>query len=264
MDTLFSVITISKNNAEGLAKTIRSVVSQTYKNYEYIVINGSSDDDSRNILNQYKDYISFCCSEPDSGIYNAMNKGVSHSTGKYLLFMNAGDTFNADDVLEKVEPQLENKDIVSGYAINEKGKYETIHEKNILMLLLHSTLSHQATFIKRELFNNYRYDEDLRFIADWKAWVEWIIMENRSFKYIDTIVANFDTNGISSNRKNYPKILEERDKILQDLLPPLILECLSKYHMLYLSKHMEYVTATPISSNLTCRVLKKERISRDK
>lgn len=256
MEIFFSIITISKNNPAGLAKTIRSVVGQTNKKYEYIVINGGTDDISKSVLVQYNEYLSYCCSEPDTGIYNAMNKGISHSSGKYLLFMNAGDTFYDSYVLDKVTPQLDNLDIVSGFAINEKGKYENIHEDNILMMLLHSTINHQATFIKRELFDEYRYDERLKFIADWKAWLDWIILENRSFKYINNVIAKYDRNGITSKRENFPKILEERNKILHDLFPPLVLDNLSRYHRIYLAKHMEYVTAIPIASSLTCMVLK--------
>lgn len=97
----FSIITINYNNCEGLEKTIQSVIEQSYKGYEYIVIDGGSTDGSIDIIKKYEPSITFWVSEKDSGIYNAMNKGIRHSTGEYLNFMNSGDTFYEPEVLKK-------------------------------------------------------------------------------------------------------------------------------------------------------------------
>ena len=89
--TKVSVITISYNNAEGLRRTIESVVAQNYSDYEYIIIDGGSTDNSRQIIESYADHISYWVSEPDKGVYNAMNKGIAQATGEYLHFLNSGD-----------------------------------------------------------------------------------------------------------------------------------------------------------------------------
>lgn len=89
-----SIITINYNNASGLEKTIRSVVEQTYNEYEYIIIDGASSDKSKEVIQEYQRYIDFWCSEKDSGIYNAMNKGIQKASGEYLLFLNSGDVLN--------------------------------------------------------------------------------------------------------------------------------------------------------------------------
>ena len=89
-----SIITINYNNASGLEKTIRSVVEQIYNEYEYIIIDGASSDKSKEVIQEYQRYIDFWCSEKDSGIYNAMNKGIQKASGEYLLFLNSGDVLN--------------------------------------------------------------------------------------------------------------------------------------------------------------------------
>ena len=97
-----SIITINYNNASGLEKTIRSVVEQTYNEYEYIIIDGASSDKSKEVIQEYQRYIDFWCSEKDSGIYNAMNKGIQKASGEYLLFLNSGDVLNNSAVLADI------------------------------------------------------------------------------------------------------------------------------------------------------------------
>ena len=87
-----SIITVNLNNCDGLQKTIDSVVGQTFTDYEWIVIDGGSMDGSRELIEQYADCLAYWCSEPDNGIYNAMNKGISRATGEWLLFLNSGDS----------------------------------------------------------------------------------------------------------------------------------------------------------------------------
>lgn len=237
----FSIITVCFNDCEGLKKTILSVIKQTYTNYEFLVIDGNSNDGTKEIIEKYKDHFVFWVSEPDDGIYNAMNKGVRHSHGRYILFLNAGDVFHSKNVLQEVCIQLEDKDVVAGYALKNGKEILNLHEKNILMMFFHSTFSHQATFIKRELFIDYCYDESLRFVADWKAWVEWIILKQKSYKYIETIVSDYDFNGISSNGDNWQKILEERNLVLTSLFPHDVLLNLGALHEIYMETHYKYI-----------------------
>ena len=104
-----SIITINYNNRDGLQKTIDSVISQSFNDYEWIVIDGDSNDGSREIIEQYCDRFAYWCSEPDSGIYNAINKGLSHATGEYVQFLNSGDWLYSDNILEKAFSIIDGK-----------------------------------------------------------------------------------------------------------------------------------------------------------
>lgn len=247
---LFSIITVSYNNREGLAKTVKSVLGQTFTDYEYLVIDGGSTDGSAEDIRQVADRLGFWCSEPDGGIYPAMNKGVAKAKGDYVLFLNSGDCFHSANVLEKVSGQLDNKDIVSGYALRTDGKILNVHEDDVLMLLLHSTFSHQATFIRRSLFDNYQYDPEVKIIADWKAWVDWVIGENRSWKYIDTVVCDYDIEGVSSSTKNWDEILRERRAVWESFLPTKVVDQLYEDNSWYLSGHTKYISGHPVLRKL--------------
>ena len=114
----YSIITVNYNNYEGLRRTIKSVVCQTYKDYEYIIIDGGSTDGSAELIRQYTDHLTFWVSEPDKGIYNAMNKGVAHANGEYLNFMNSGDCFYDENVLQTLKAHLDS-DIVEGQVFDQ-------------------------------------------------------------------------------------------------------------------------------------------------
>ena len=116
-----SIITINYNNKEGLQKTITSVVSQTVKEFEWVVIDGGSTDGSKELIEKYTDHIDYYVSEPDKGIYNAMNKGIHASHGKYLQFLNSGDSLHDNDTIERVLPLLKDTDIYVG-RINSLGR----------------------------------------------------------------------------------------------------------------------------------------------
>lgn len=115
--TKISIITISYNNLEGLKRTVHSVLSQSYKDYEYIVVDGGSNDGSKEYLEANSAHITRWVSEPDKGIYNAMNKGIAMATGKYCIFMNSGDHFFSATTLEDAAPQLDGTDYCVGRTI---------------------------------------------------------------------------------------------------------------------------------------------------
>ena len=97
-----SIITVNFNDAEGLERTIKSVVSQTFCDYEFIIIDGGSTDGSIEVINKYESYIDYWASEPDGGIYPGMNKGLRQAKGEYLNFMNGGDCYHSPDVLQNI------------------------------------------------------------------------------------------------------------------------------------------------------------------
>ena len=151
----YSIITINYNNRDGLRNTIESIINQSYKDYEFIVIDGGSTDGSVDIINEYKDRITYWVSEKDNGIYHAMNKGVKTAHGEYLSFINSGDMLYNDHVLEDCVPYLK-WDIVHGFAENKNTPVATL----CLIKIpgkeepFSPTLHHQACLFKKELFNN--------------------------------------------------------------------------------------------------------------
>ena len=217
----FSVITINYNNKEGLEHTIESVLSQTNKDYEYIIIDGGSTDGSMDVIKTYQDHITYWLSEKDQGVYHAMNKGVAHAHGDYLIFMNSGDRFYSPDVLSSLYEYQE--DIICGKVLKGDSSRPSGHHKQIISLvdLMRASLPHQAMFIKRELLLKHPYDEKYKILSDWKFSIETIIFDNCSFRNIDIIVANYDTTGISTNSNGL--LPKERELILKELFPPRII-----------------------------------------
>lgn len=217
----YSIITINYNNKEGLIHTIKSVLNQSFKGIEYLVIDGGSTDGSVDVIKHYSDNISYWISEKDNGVYHAMNKGVSQAHGDYLIFMNSGDCFHTPDVLSSVRVYKE--DIICGKVIKGESTWPSGHNKPTISLidLMRGSLPHQATFIKRELLVNHPYDENYRILSDWKFCIEAIVFDNCSFRNIGTIIADYDTSGISTNSNGL--LPKERELILKELFPPRII-----------------------------------------
>lgn len=213
-----SIITINYNNREGLRKTIESVVNQTYRNFEYIIIDGGSTDGSVEVIKEYADRISYWISEPDNGIYHAMNKGIDKANTPYCQFLNSGDSFHSTTVLEQVMPCLDGTDIVVGqlFFSNTQSPSEIIPTVSMLRLYERS-LPHSSAYIATRLLRKYQYDTSLKIVSDWKFYIQALIYENASYKFIETIVSNFDTNGISS--QNTALVMSERELVLKVLLP---------------------------------------------
>jgi glycosyltransferase involved in cell wall biosynthesis len=213
-----SIITINYNNCNGLKKTIESVVNQTYSGYEYIIIDGGSTDGSVEVIKEYADKIDYWVSEPDKGIFNAMNKGILKTTGEYCNFMNSGDSFHANDVIAKTIPLLD-KDIVVGKYIHGNLSYTWGRTSDSISMLdfVKGGISHQSSFIKKTLFENNLYDENFKIASDWKFFIDVLIFKSCTYKNIDVIVADFDATGISSVASKLNEM--ERTKILKEFLP---------------------------------------------
>ncbi len=213
----YSIITINYNNCDGLRRTIESVVNQTFRDFEYIIIDGGSTDGSVEVIKEYADRIDYWVSEPDKGIYNAMNKGILQAHGEYLNFMNSGDCFYGEDVLDSVSHHLDSDLIVGKYhKSNEPIPWSFLYEDVSMLDLYVGTFCHQATFIKRTLFKKHLYDENLNLVADWHFFLIKLIKENVSFRNIDTVIAWYDATGVSSQLSEQVK--EERKNILNQFL----------------------------------------------
>ncbi|NDW09805.1 glycosyltransferase family 2 protein [Dysgonomonas sp. 520] len=219
-----SIITISFNNSEGLEKTMESVFRQTYRLYEYIVIDGGSSDGSADLLKRHDDKIAYWVSEPDKGIYNAMNKGLDKATGDYVHFLNAGDSYASDDVLERFFAEEQSVPFIRGTQICNYGNrteiWTNMGEEDLTVFgMYENTMLHQATFIRRDMFDKYgKYDETLKITADWKFFFKAILgNEKTSFRNIP--VVDFEMFGISTSGEYGAILKKERAEVIRELMP---------------------------------------------
>lgn len=201
-----SVITINYNDKIGLSKTIESVLNQTCENFEYIIIDGGSTDGSKELIEQYSKKIDYWVSEPDTGVFNAMNKGIKAATGDFVIFMNGGDCFNNSTVLKEVEPLLDdNFDIYYGNNFKQSQnskRLKTYPEKLNFSFFYTSSINHQSTFIRKSLFSeHFYYNENYKIASDWEFFIYTICHVNVPYKYINKTIAVYDFTGISSNPK---------------------------------------------------------------
>ena len=290
-----SIITINYNNAEGLRETLASVAAQTYRDFEHIIVDGGSTDESVEIIEAYAsdmarmasgsvlmgtngDFVAVdsqdstlangvqphevtqpaastqpsikWISEKDKGIYNAMNKGIEIALGKrivnsfnhselleeknkeiettnaeYLLFLNSGDYLVDELTLEKVFEEANDVDIIYGDRINvyEDGsqkKVDYFPDKITGSFMYHSMISHQASFIKSDLFVKYGlYREDLKYASDWEFFLKTFLLYNCTYQHIHQYVVYFDCLGISSIAENNKEMWEERERVFAETLP---------------------------------------------
>lgn len=230
-----SIITINYNNCTGLKKTIDSVICQTWRDFEWIIIDGGSTDGSKELILSLNDNpdanLIYWCSEPDKGIYNAMNKGVCHAVGEYLVFMNSGDAFADKDTLTKIFEEGYTADIIIGRTISwDDGRIVSSRnsdEVSPFLHLLYSSYPHQATLIRRTLLQKYPYVEDYKIVSDWKFWMDAIVFGECSIAFSDVIVAKFDMEGISNANSELNNL--ERKDVLRSYFPPMVLKDLGIY-----------------------------------
>lgn len=231
-----SIITINYNNASGLRKTMESVFAQTCKDFEYIIVDGASADGSVDIIRElvapdFNDKLKtvvdgvdvVVSSEPDTGIYNAMNKGVRAAKSEYVLMLNSGDYFVDEHVVERILPELDGTDIVQGNIL-EYGKGCIVrnsgYKKSDLTMndVYLGYFLHQASFCKRILFDQYGYfDESYKIVADTKFFQTCLGIGNASFRYINLDIAYYDMRGVSSNSQVGNLREKERQRIYKEL-----------------------------------------------
>lgn len=219
----FSIITVNYNNRDGLEKTIQSVINQTYSDYEYIIIDGGSNDGSVEVIKNYCDQITYWVSEPDKGVYNGMNKGIVQAKGTYINFMNSGDTFYSNNTLEEVNSMMDGSDFIIGKDYNqdpETGEiFTTILPARISMAAFFMwTLPHQSAFIRHTLFVESPYDESLHIVADWKFYLDKIVYEGKTIQLLDLSICIREQEGMSISQAS--KTVKERREVLTSLLPP--------------------------------------------
>lgn len=209
---MITIVTINLNNKDGLKRTIESVVNQTFfDKVEYVIIDGSSTDGSVDVIKEYDDNIAYWCSEPDGGIFPAMNKSIEHINGDYVLYLNSGDILNNNNVIERVYGELD-KDIVYGneYKVGKKKTLATFPDILTENFFKRSALPHQSTFIRTELLKEHNYSTDWKVLGDWSWLRERIMVDKVSYKHLKFPISDYDLNGFSTiNQKLF---FAERDK----------------------------------------------------
>ncbi|MGN6343309.1 MAG: glycosyltransferase [Candidatus Nitrosocosmicus sp.] len=229
-----SIITINLNNVEGLQKTIESVCSQTFTDYEYIIIDGGSTDASRYLIKRYENKLVYWVSEIDSGIYNAMNKGILKAKGEYILFLNSGDYLADQNVLwVMLNNKKKNIDLIYGNLLRTfpDGHSDCIRMPASLNcdFMFNKVLCHPVTFIRRKLFCKYGlYDESLQIVSDWAFFLKVVVFYNVKTLYKDVSVSVFSMDGISSKSDNQEIIERERQVVSDNLRREAELKTLNK------------------------------------
>lgn len=215
-----SIVTVCRNEVQNISQTCESIVEQMPYNFEWIVIDGGSTDGTLDILEGYRNRIDVLISEPDEGIYNAMNKGICRATGEYVVFMNGGDCFANDCVLETVAC-LPKSDVVYGdLALEDKNIVERYPDVLSKHYFLKNMLPHQATFFRRELFDQYGgFDETFRIAGDYELFVRLLHVHKVSYTHVHQPLAVFASGGISNSPKHRSLRKQENHRIRWQYFP---------------------------------------------
>jgi glycosyltransferase involved in cell wall biosynthesis len=218
-----SVITICFNDFNGLMKTVPSVLSQTFGDFEYIIVDGLSTDGSLEFLKSQKG-ISRIISEKDSGIYNAMNKGICNAKGEYLLFLNSGDYLVDDNVLKNVFSTQFKEDILYGNMLIEKDGKKRLGKMPVKLSFRHmieDTLWHPVSFIRKTLFDSIGYyDESMQIVSDYDFFLKAICVKKVSYRRLDVAISVFNLDGSSSLPENRKKLVAERKLVQEKYFSP--------------------------------------------
>jgi glycosyltransferase involved in cell wall biosynthesis len=208
-----SIITINLNNTDGLEKTIQSVICQKYTDYEYIIIDGNSTDNSVEIIKKHSDHIHYWISEPDTGIYNAMNKGIKKANGEYIIFMNSGDCFINSDTLLNVFSKEHTADLIVGSIIKNWKRWKerkSFPDKITLYNILKTgNIPHQSTFVKKYLFDKLGYYDESKLSADWIFAFLAIFKYGKSVEKLNEDIALMDISGICHTQEGTIRMRRE-------------------------------------------------------
>lgn len=218
-----TVITINLNNIKGLEKTFHSVKSQNYLNLEFMVFDGGSIDGSLNFLKARSSEISFWVSEKDSGVYYAMNKGIKHASGDYLLFLNSGDHFFNEDAISTLVKNSSGEDLIYGHlkVVGSDSEWIKTYPCSLNFRYFYfESLPHPATLISRELIVQMGgYDTHLKIASDWKFFLLAVAKYGCSYRHIENVISVFYLDGLSSQPANQKKLDTERVETMKVYFP---------------------------------------------
>lgn len=210
-----SVVTVCYNAVEAIEKTILSVLDQTYPKIEYIIIDGGSTDGTVDIIKKYTDRLAYWVSEPDKGIYDAMNKGIAVATGEYINFMNAGDTFFSPKTLADFVPLIK-RDAIVAYGYSNyylEGNTFTVRPAPITYLKKRLPFCHQACLVNTIFHKTHLFDTTFKILADYNMFYQACFRENAIFQYINICVATYDISTANASNKYYKLFIRERYRI---------------------------------------------------
>jgi glycosyltransferase involved in cell wall biosynthesis len=217
-----SIITINLNNADGLKQTMESVTEQIFQGYEFIVIDGGSTDGSLDVIHSHADKITRWVSEPDTGIYGAMNKGLCLACGEYVYFLNSGDRLVSPEVLDQIfAKNAYCEDLLYGNTVRPDGangfREWPQPDELTVACFFRNGICHQSIFYKKELFNILgNYDESFKIAADWEFNIR-VLLARRSTRHVPIAVVHYKGSGISETQPDLSS--RERSIILKRLLP---------------------------------------------
>ena len=246
---ILSIITINYNNAQGLLKTLNSVLTQTYTDFEHVIVDGASTDNAVEIIQQYEVDATargikvVWVSENDKGIYNAMNKGIKMASGEYIQILNSGDCLSVDTVVNDMLASLKEKEypeILYGNMLKtvdwktyqrDNCGANSEYTPNSFLYFYNGTLNHDCAYIKRSLFARFGYyNEEMKICSDWEWYVRAIVLGNISPIYVNIDVTIFDMNGVSESvGKNKHIIKQERSEYLASAFPNAVINDYNKY-----------------------------------
>ena len=235
-----TIVTINRNNLAGLQRTLQSVQAQTCTDFEHVVIDGASTDGSAQLVADYAAHAPYAVrwlSEPDSGIYNAMNKGIGMATGDYIEILNSGDALASADVVERMFAALDARnypEIMYGNMLKtsdwqhfsrDRCGDSSLYTPQSFLYFYCGTLNHDCAYIRRSLFERFGfYNEQMRICSDWEWYIRAIVLGGVQPVYVNIDVTHFDMNGISeSGRKNAEIIARERREYLEKIVPASVL-----------------------------------------
>jgi glycosyltransferase involved in cell wall biosynthesis len=210
----FSIITVCLNEAGSIRATCDSICAQSFRDFEWIVIDGGSTDGTLKILEDYEETINFLMSESDHGIYDAMNKGLRRAEGEYVIFMNAGDCFAGLDVLARVSAFFGSDMLVGNLFLNENGQVYKSPDHISKNYLLQNMLPHQSAFFKRSLFDKFgHFDTSYHIAGDYEMFARLLQSNEISYRHIPETIAVFEAGGISANVKHRSLRKQENHRI---------------------------------------------------
>lgn len=197
-----SIVTIVKNDSAGLEKTVKSVTAQTFQDYEFIIIDGASNDGTPDVINTFKQHFRKVISEPDNGIYDAMNKGIASASGEYIIFMNAGDVFASPEVLELVFSSVKGRpDVIYGdYLVDYGYTTRLLHGIPAEKIWQGMLTSHQSTLVRTELMRSYPFDLNLKIGADFGTLYK-LAVKGCRFLYTPVTIAVIEPGGVSDRKR---------------------------------------------------------------
>lgn len=250
-----SVVTINYNNAAGLRKTIESIIPYRSDDVEYIIIDGGSSDGSVDHIKEYAGEIDYWISEPDKGIFNAMNKGMKQAKGDYLLFINSGDTLKQDISFDKILAHLNGEGMIyfnieMAYSDALEHFGDTYPDRLDFKFFAERSLPHQASFIKRDTLLEYGgYDENMKIGADWAFSVDAVCLKGYTYKHVDDCFSVYFLDGLSSMSENYNLLWEEKRQHIEKNYP--------LYYSLYQEWREKKNELYKLKTSVSVRYLKK-------